>query len=85
MYLNLTQMADANRLSQRRVTDFLKEHRDNGLLELERTGGGPGEGSYYECHLTEKEKIVFETLLEEDRLSVLESGEIAKAAFQIAP
>jgi cell division control protein 6 len=83
MYLNLIQMVDANRLSQRRVTDFLKEHRDNGLLELERTGGGPGEGSYYECHLTEKEDIVFETLLEDDRLSELEQAEIAKVAFQI--
>jgi cell division control protein 6 len=71
--------ATTPRLSQRRVTDFLKEHRDNGLIELTRTGGGPGQGSYYECHLTEKEDIVFKTLCEDDRLNEM-STEIVDTA-----
>lgn len=83
MYMVIANHIDVNRLSQRRVTDFLKEHRDNGLIELTRTGGGPGQGSYYECHLTEKEDIVFKTLCEDDRLNEMSTDIVDTATKQI--
>lgn len=83
MYMVISNQISVDRLSQRRVTDFLKEHRDNGLIELTRTGGGPGQGSYYECHLTEKEDIVFKTLCNDDRLNDMDADIVDNVAKQI--
>ena len=71
-YMVLARHIDVDRLSQRRVIDLLGEHETSGLVGLERTSGGRAKGVYYECHLAEDTDVVYETLIDDSRLSKID-------------
>ncbi|WP_416840419.1 orc1/cdc6 family replication initiation protein [Haloferax sp. DFSO52] len=70
-YERLSADVNLERLSERRVYDLLKEQAFLGVIEMNRTGGGRGQGSYMEHHLVEEPTIVRAVLQEDPRFNDL--------------
>jgi len=61
----------ANKLSEHRVYELLKEQAFLGVVESTRTGGGRGQGSYLEHRLVQDTGIVLKSVLRDSRLEEL--------------
>lgn len=72
-YESICTYLDIDILSVRRFRDILKEQAFLGIVEIEKINKGSAGGIHLQNRLIEEPKVVYETLVEDDRMSLWNS------------